>query len=62
VIEKEQVMGEGDLIRLKHNIYMSEMPGQNPLGLSMYTLKKNEGQEGKAGVFWRWVPVGGGRA
>jgi hypothetical protein len=38
---------------------MSEMPGQNPLGLSMYTLKKNEGQEGKAGVFWRWVPVGG---
>jgi hypothetical protein len=25
-----------------------------------YTLKITEGQEGKIGLFWEWVPVGGG--
>jgi hypothetical protein len=25
-----------------------------------YTLKNNEGQEGKIGLFWRLVPVGRG--
>jgi hypothetical protein len=30
---------------------MSEMPRQNPLGLSMYTFKTNEGQEDKIGLF-----------
>jgi hypothetical protein len=29
---------------------MSEMPRKNPLGQSTYTLK-NEGQEGKIGLF-----------
>jgi hypothetical protein len=26
-----------------------------------YTVLKNEGQEGKIGLFWGWVPVRGGR-
>jgi hypothetical protein len=43
------------LICLKYDIYISEMPSQNPLGLSIH-LKKNEGQEGKIGLFQGWVP------
>jgi hypothetical protein len=39
------------LIQLKHNIYRPKVPRQNPLGLPMYTFLKNEGQEGKTGLF-----------
>jgi hypothetical protein len=35
---------------------MSEMPRQNPLGLSVYT-SKNEGQVIKTGLFQGWVPL-----
>jgi hypothetical protein len=49
VIEKAYVRRV--LIWLKHDIHMSEMLRQNPFGLSIYT-EKNEGQEGKTGLFW----------
>jgi hypothetical protein len=39
---------------------MSEMQGETPL-YYQHTLRKNEGQEGKAGPFQEWVPVRGGR-
>jgi hypothetical protein len=35
---------------------MFEMPRQNPLGLSTYTLKRNEGLEGKTNFLLEWVP------
>jgi hypothetical protein len=38
---------------------MSELPRQNPLGLSIYTFT-NERQEGKTGLFLGWVPGDGG--
>jgi hypothetical protein len=41
---------------------MSEVTRQHPLlGLSIYTLKKYEGQEGKTGLFQGCVTVGVGR-
>jgi hypothetical protein len=36
--------------------------GEPPLGLSIYTLKRNEGHEGKKVIFWGLVLVGDGRA
>jgi hypothetical protein len=39
----------------KHDIYRHEVQRQNPLGLS-------EEQEGKIGLFQRWIPMGRGRA
>jgi hypothetical protein len=33
--------------------------GESPLN-NQDTLKKYEGQEGKMGPVWLWVPVGGG--
>jgi hypothetical protein len=36
----------------------ADVPRQNPLGPSIYILK-NEGQEGKTGLFWEWVSVEG---
>jgi hypothetical protein len=42
-------MGRGNLN--KQDTYMSEMPKQNPLRLSIHTLKISEGQEGKISLF-----------
>jgi hypothetical protein len=39
---------------------MCEIPQQNPLEQSIYTLK-NEDQEGKTGPVSGWVPVDKGR-
>jgi hypothetical protein len=35
---------------IKQDIYRLEVPKKNPLGPSIFTLK-NEGQEGKTGLF-----------
>jgi hypothetical protein len=52
----------------KHNAMSSNpsatkfFPFEKPVLWTINILIKNEGQEGKTGPYWRWVPVGEWRA